>query len=912
MSRLDGIRYRIAAMLHRSRYAREREREMHLHLELDAAQREHTARGALSSRDAWSAARRRFGNVTYLSEETRRMSALGWLDSLERDVRFAARSMRRAPGFTIVIALSLALGIGINASIYSLIDAVLARPLPVHDPGRLVIVGDPSDVDSRGHGTPNGELFSYPLYVDVRENARAFDGLAAVGDPGRVDARLVETSSELEHPRGRLVSGNYFALLGVGAAAGRTFDASADEAGASPQATISYAYWVRRFAQDPSIVGRSVLIDGVRVTITGVAAAGFTGDVVGESTDIWLPVGLGDRLHPNSPVLRDRRLMWLLLFGRAKPGLTIEQVRAQTTPVIRSAILAAATSDQLADIKDRGLTFKFAPGARGLSSLRDTFRAPLITLMLGVSLLLCIVLVNVANVLLARGLARRREISLRLAVGANHARVVRQLLTESMVLAVVSGAVAVLVAWWGSRVLLRMASEGETVSLSIGPNLHVIAFTLAVSIVSALVFGLAPALRASRIDLASVLRSTGRSVTHGARFGTWLITGQVALSLLLLVGASILTHSLKKTESLPLGFDRAHLIVADLDIATPGYASERLAAAVHTLHDRVSQIPGVAQVSYSQNGIFTGTEWHTDVRVAGQVVRSSRDTVSAADAVGAEYAHTIGAHLLAGRDLEAKDEGVAPHTAIVNASFARFYFHGASPIGQMAQFDDSSALRIVGEIADVHGQSLDTAGAPGDARRIYVPYLRTSGTTKFGQPNELRLLVRTSGDPAPVLKDVRRAITEADPAIAIDDLEPVSRLVRYSIRDERLVAQLATGLGILALLLAAIGLFGVMSYSVGRRTSEIGVRTALGARRADIARMVLRDGLRPVMAGVVLGLPLSIAAMRLLEHHLNDISSDPASVAIAVAVLLAAAAAAVLVPARRATRIDPIAALREE
>ncbi|HEU5478258.1 MAG TPA: FtsX-like permease family protein, partial [Candidatus Tumulicola sp.] len=375
--------------------------------------------------------------------------------------------------------------------------------------------------------------------------------------------------------------------------------------------------------------------------------------------------------------------------------------------------------------------------------------------------------------------------------------------------------------------------------------------------------------------------------------------------------ASILTRSLLKTESLPLGFDRSHLIVADLDIATPGYVSDRLANAAHTLREHLLSVPGVTNVSYSQNGIFSGSEWHTSVGIPGLTL-TMRDSVTAADRAGSGYARTIGAHLITGRDFGPEDEGVPPATALVNESFARFYFHGANPIGQLVQFDDSSVVHIVGEIADVRGQSLDTTGRSGAARRIYIPYLSRSGTTKFPQPAELRLLVRTSGDPAQVLQAVRRAIVATDPALTIDDLESVTQLIRFSIRDQRLVARLASGLGALAVVLAAIGLFGVMSYSVGRRTTEIGVRSALGAERSTIALMVLRDGLRPVALGVLLGMPLSIAAVRLLQHHLNDISSDPASIAVAIGVLLTAAAAAVLVPARRATRIDPIGALREE
>ncbi len=901
----------------RFRLVREVDDEILFHLQtrIDAL-----VAGGMSPEDARAAALRQFGDVHGVrgdmllldrERETagRRRRIAG---EIRQDVAYGIRTLRRNAALAGLVIGGLALGIGANAAIYSLVDAVLVRTLPVRNPEGLVVVGDPHYVDSRGHGTPDGLMYSYPLYLDVRKNAGSFDGLAAVGVSDRVDAYFAESATGPEHPHGRLVSGNYFAVLGVSAAAGRTLDAQADDASAPAEATISHEYWTRRFHQDRSIVGRDVRIDGIRVTITGVAQAGFTGEVVGERTDIWLPVGLRDRFHPNNAILADRRMMWLMLIGRAKPGLTLAQVRAATSPVIEAAIRAAAPPDELSEIKERGFTLAFASGARGLSSVRDTFGNPLVALMLGVALLLAIVCVNVANLLLARGVARRREMSLRIAIGANRARIVRQLLTESLLLALVSGAAALLVAWWGSRALVAMASEGSPISVSLGPTPRTLAFTFGLSIVSVLFFGLAPALRASRVDLAATLRSTGRSVTHGARFGTVLIAAQAALSLVLLAGATILTGSLRRTESIPLGFDRDHLIVGELDVATPGYADARLANAVHALRDRLVAIPGVSAVSYSVNGIFSGTEWHTDIHVAGHAVSTPKDTVTAADQVGAGYAAALGARVVAGRDLGAVDESVAPHTALVNASFARFFFAGGNAVGGLVRFDDSSAVQIVGVIADVRGQSLDTTGAPGAARRIYIPYLHQSGTTKFGQPKQLRLLVRTTGDPSALVQLVRRAITETDRSIAIDDLEPVTELIRLSIRDERLVARLATGLGALALLLAAIGLFGVTSYSIARRTSEIGVRIALGARRADIARLVMRDGLRPVAAGVVVGLPLSMGAARILEHHLNDISSDPASLAVAVAVLVASAVAAVFVPARRAMRIDPIGALREE
>ena len=904
----------------RSRLVRDVDDEIAFHVQsrIDAL-----VASGMPTAEARAAALRQFGDLPTVRDEMLVMDCqhdsaqrrVNLFAELRQDVAFGLRTLRRNALLTALVVGGLALGIGANAAIYALVDAVLVRKLPVPDPDRLIIVGDPRYVDSRGHGTPDAILFSYALWNEVRKNAQSFEHLAAVSDPDRIDARIDEARGEIEHPRGRLVSGDYFAVLGLRAVVGRTLDASTDDPAAPPQATISHDYWTRRFNSDPGVVGRTMFLDGLRVTITGVAPPGFIGEVVGYRTDIWLPLALRDRLHPNAPIFRDRRMMWLLLIGRPKAGLTLEQVRAQFTPVIKAGVAATAASDELAEIKERGITTVFAPGARGLSTVRAPFAAPLVTLMAGVALLLCIVCVNIANLLLARGIARRREMSLRLAIGANRARIVRQLLVESLLLAFLSGIAAVVVAWWGSRLLVTMASEGDPISLAVGPNARVLAFTLGVSVLSVVLFGLVPALRASRVDLASALRSTSRSVSSGARFGTTLIAGQVALSLLLLAGASILTRSLRHTETLPLGFDRDHLMVADLDISTPGYAAERLAGAVHALRDRVGTVPGVAAVSYSMLGIFSGTEWHTDIHVAGFVPRSTKDSSTAADEAGAGYARTIGAHLIAGRDFGAEDEGVAPRTAIVNQSFARFFFNdpsGRNVVGQYARFDDSSVVQIVGVIADVRGRSLDTLESPANERRIYIPYLRRSGTTKFAQPGRLRLLVRANGDPGAIAQAVRAAIVETDRNLPIDAIDPVRQLIRISIRDERLVARLATGLGALALLLAAIGLFGVASYSIARRTSEFGVRIALGANRGDIARLAVRDGLRPVVIGILLGVPLAVATVRLLEHHLSGISSDPFSISTSIVVLLVSATIAVLVPARRAMLIDPTSALRDE
>lgn len=902
----------------RSRLLREADDEILFHLESRVAA---LVASGMSPEDARTTALNQFGDLDTvrtqmiaLDRQRERHERRGsLLADLRQDFVFGLRTLRRNAALTTLVVGGLALGIGANASIYSLIDAILVRKLSVKHADRLVIIGDPTYADSRGHGTPDGHLYSYSTLVDIRNDLPSLDGVAAVGDAGRVDAQIDATNAEPEHPHGRFVSGSFFDVLGVNAAAGRTLDSAADDAGAEPQATISYDYWTRRFHNDPTVVGRRILVDGLRTTVTGVAMPGFSGDMVGSRTDIWLPVSQTDRFHPNHPLLQDRRMMWLLFFGRMRDAVTIDQVRAQASPIIKAAILAHANPDELTDIKDRGgFTFVFAPGARGLSIVRGTFRAPLVTLMLGVALLLCIVCVNVANVLLARGVARSREMSLRLAIGADRGRIIRQLLTESLLLALLADVVALVVAYWGSRALVAMASEGDPISLAIGANARVLAFTFALSVTAVVLFGLVPALRASRVDLATTLRSTAHNMTHRARFASLLIAAQVALSLLLLVGASILTRSLHRTESVPLGFDRDHLITADLDVATPGYANERLAAAAHAIRDRVASVPGVTAVSYSENGIFSGMEWHTDIQVPGFEPRKSSDSSTASDEVGAGYVHALGARLVAGRDFDARDEDVAPHTALVNESFAHFYFGNSDPVGRFVHFDDSSVVQIVGAIADVRGQSLDTTGAPGSARRIYIPYLHRSGTTEFSQPGRLRLLVRTSSDPATVVQSVRRAIVATDRSIPIDDLEPVTQLIRWSIRDERLVTRLATALGVLALVLAGVALYGVTSYTIARRTSEIGVRIALGASGVDVASLVMRNALRPVAIGIALGLPLSVLMVRTLERYLDHIAGDPRSGALAVGVLIASAIAAVVVPARRAMRIEPVGALREE
>lgn len=837
------------------------------------------------------------------------------LEQLRQDLAFAIRTLCRSSGFAALVITGLAIGIGANATVFSLIDAVSIRQLPVPHPSELVALGLTENVEGSGAGTPGAAMYSRPLYEDVRDHNAVLSGLAATGFAGHVSVRpdtgTTAATEEAEHPNARFVSGNFFSVLGVPAARGRTLGPSDDAPAATPAVTLSYDYWTRRFANDPSVVGRTILVNDARVVITGITSSKFGGEVVGSSTDMWLPIGAHDVIEPHNRVLNDRTAMWLLLIGRMKQAVSIEQARAELVPIVRRSILAAATGRQLSRLAMHPIDVPISSASRGLSKVRATFAGALDALMAGVAILLCIVCVNVANLLLARGVARRREMALRTAVGAERAHIIWQLLTESGVIALVAGAAAVLVAWWGSHGLVLLATANEPLSLSVDPNLNTLLFTLGAAVASVLLFGVWPALRASRVDLASGLRAGGRSVATGARFGRGLIASQVALSLVLLGSAFTLARGVERSLITPLGLDRDHIIVAKLDIETPGLAGTRLANVVHAVRDRVSELPGVSAVTFSENGMFDDSRWSSDVDVPGTAPRASDDSLASTDGVGAGYARAIGATIVAGRDLTAADERPLTDAVLVNQAFANSYFPRESAVGRTLRFGHAE-FQIVGVLADIRVQSLDPPRGH-YARQVFYPYLHGDDTTRLGQPSELRLIVRTSGDPAALVRQVRRAIAAAAPLLSIERASPLVELVRGSIRAEHLVSEIASALGAFALLLAALGLFGVMSYSVAQRTNEIGIRIALGASRLTVRRMIVSQALAPVVFGVALGTPIVIVALRLLAHEVAATPTvDPLSVSIATVALLLTGAAAAGVPAYRASRIDPIETLKRD
>ena len=906
----------------RDTIARDVDDELAFHV--DARTRQLVAAGYADD-DARREALRQFGDLAAVRESCvsldqqreRARSRTDMMADAKQDLFYALRALRRNLGFTAVIVGALAIGIGANTTIFTLIDAVMMRTLPVAHPEQLVAIGDPALVGADWHGSVMTDVVSYPLYKDIRDNNQLFSGVLASGVAPRLDLQMDGAHPDVEHPRGRLVSRNYFSVLGVRATIGRAFDASMDDApGASPFAVISHRYWERRFDSDPAVIGRALTINGIPFTIIGVAPSYFTGEIVGAAPEVWLPITMHDALRPSQEVLADRAWSWLLLLGRLRPGGSLAQAQQRIPIVMTRAIIAGGSPATAKELAASHKTFYISDGSRGFSRVRSTFRAPLLTLMAGVVLLLCIICANVANLLLARAIARGREMSVRLALGADRSRLVRQLLTESAVLAGLSAAAGLLLAWWGSHALLALASDGTNIPIPIRADATVLSFTLVVSVGAVALFGLVPALRVSRVDLASVLRSGASAIASGSLglrrgrtpLGMLLVVGQVALSIVLLVAASMLVRSLRNVQTTNVGIDRDHLVIVDVDAAARGETGARIGAFAMRLREQLAAVPGVAGVAFSENGIFSGTESTATIELPGFTMRQPSDSVISFDQVSDGYMNAIGARLVAGRDITRSDELGVPRAVVVNQSLAHFYF-GDDAVGKFIVFNDTIAVQIIGVVADIRDHGLTGALS----RRTYFPYMHAEDPHGLDWPSGLRFEVRTVGDPAALVQPLRGAILAFDPGLPINSIDPLVTLLRDSIAQERLLANLATAFGVLALLLAAIGLYGVMTYAITRRTGEIGLRVALGAQRGDVIGMVLGDALRLVGGGVLIGLPVALLMVQFLGDELHGVSTtDPISVAIAIVVLTASALVAGLVPALRASRVSPIVALRAE
>jgi len=870
---------------------------------------------------------RRFGDVSTVRaecltidhERERAMQRANHLGDIRQDAGYAVRTLLHSKGFTAIVLLILALGIGANTAMFTLVDALLLRTLPVPGAEQLITIGDPTRTGSLSEGSPRTDLASYPLYADVRVRNQSLRGIYASGRTGRLDVIIDRDSSggarssvEAEHPRGRFVSGSYFSVLQLQPSLGRTFAADEDRVpGDDPVVVISHDYWRRRFAGDRSVIGRTILANGTPLTIVGVGPAGFTGDIVGQSIELWIPLMMQPAVIPHTAWLDDRGINWLLMMGRLKPGVTIEQARSDISAVMKRSLIDNATGNQIGSIERRlgEGAIRVESGARGFSYYRSAYSSSLLTLMAAVGLVLLIACANIANLLLARASARGREMSVRMALGAGRSRLVRQLFTESVILAATGGALGLLVAYWGSRALLSLAGGSSAIPLDARIDGRVLAFSALLSLLTALLFGLVPALRATRVELATALRTQGRGVAgvHGrpgrVALGKLLVVAQVALSMLLLVGTGMLVRSVQRLQNADLGLASDRLVIAGVDAQRAGYSGPRLATLIRDLGARMERIPGVRAVSYSENGLFSGTESRTTLQVEGYTARADSDTLVAYDDVGPGYFHVIGARLLQGRDFEARDNETGPKVAVVNQTAASFFFPDGDALGRRIT-TDSTAWEIVGVVADVEEQGV----REGPERRVYFPMMQMER-----QPGEFYLELRAEGDPARLVVPVRRALQAADPALMIRSVDPLTELIGDSISRDRMVAQVVTFFGTLALVLAALGLYGVMAYATIRRTSEFGLRMALGAQPGDVTRLMLHEALLLTIAGVVIGLPIALATTRLLEGQLFEVGVlDVPSIVAAVTVLAISAAAAGLLPAMRASRVPPLEALRAE
>jgi predicted permease len=905
---LTDLVFRLRALLRSRTVERELDEELRLHLDHEI---EKEVQRGVPRPEAMRRAHLALGGLEQVKEQCRDARGLGLVDTTRQDLRYAFRTIRRSPGFSTMAVVSLALGIGANTAIFTLINAVMLRALPVRSPEELVSVGDPSRPTAMREGAPMVDVLSYPLYLRLRDRNRVFTGLLASGRSGRVEMTIGEGAAV--DVRGRLVSGNYFDVLGVPPAIGRAFSAEEERTpGTSPVVVISDALWDTRFARDPGILGRVVRLNESPFTVIGVGPRHFTGEVVGSPADIWIPLTMQAQVNPGRARLDRRDSNWLLGLGRLKPGVSIETARAEMNLLAQEALIdyqgAAPSDDTVRDIRNHRLDVR--PGARGFSWIRKNVSSLLFTLMAVVALVLVIACANVANLLLARAASRQREIAVRLAIGAGRSRLIRQLLTEGVVLAAMGGATGVLLACWSSRFLSHLVSRGGPnqvpFDVDVRPDGVMLAFTVAVSLISAVLFALVPALRSTRVELSPALKVTARGLDPGRwSLGKLLVIAQLALSVPLLILAGLFVRSLANLEALDVGYSRDNLVLLKADWAASGYASpvQRLTV-TRALIERLQAIPGVRGVSFSENGLFSGTDSSTQgLQVESfQPVRND-DASSSFDQVGPHYFQVLGVPVIAGRDFEESDRAGSPAVAVINETMARFYFGPGNPLGKFIQ-NGSDRYTIVGVVKD--SKQRDLAGKP--QRRFYTALLQSTDDV-----DAFNVEVSTHGDAAGMIPAVRRALQEFDRNLKVPSLESVRVLMAQSISGERSMAQLSGFFGALALFLVGAGLYGVMSYATSRRAQEIGLRMALGAGRGEVVGMVIRETLMLVVAGLAIGVPAALASARLISASLVGVSvGNPATVAGVITLLLIVGVSAGWVPALRASRVDPVRALRQE
>jgi predicted permease len=849
------------------------------------------------------------------------------------DFRYALRMLRKSPIFTIVAVLSIALGLGANTAIFTLVDQTLLRLLPVKDPQQLVLLRG----EGKYQGNWQGDMFAlpYPQYVDFRDHNDVFSGMFGRRNWGMA----VSYKGRTERVAGELVTGTFFNVLGVNAALGRVLTPEDDQKrGAHPVAVISYSYWQSRFAGDPNIVGQKIILNSYPFTIVGVSEQGFDGIDLSFVPQIRVPMMMAEEITASGPLSRGgqsyrleyRQLRWIHIFGRMKPGVTIDQVKARLQPLYHSMLEMDVKQEAFNGTTEEARkaylagTIEVLPGSQGRPELQRTLARPLWVLMAIVAGLLLIACANVANLLLARASARQREVALRLALGASRARIVQQLLVESLVLAIAGSALGLVMATWGANLLLGfLTSPEQSFALSASPDARIVAFNFGIALLTGLLFGLAPALQSTRPELAPTLKDHAGSVLGGAqvRLRKALVVSQVALSLLLLIGAGLFVRSLQNLLSLDPGFKTANLVTFNIDPRLNGYTSVRAKELFKSLQQRLATTPGVESASMSSEAVLTGDQWLSVFTVEGHQAKPGSDRNSWVNTVTPGYFETFGVPLIAGRTFRPTDERTrtleerqrdsrAPmgfRVAVVNESFVKTFFEGENPIGRHVGFGTNpgtpTPIEIIGVVKDAKYTGMRDAMPP----TIFFPVLEGDF---FG---DVTVYVRTTNPPAVMFNLVRQTMSQLDPNMPISAMATLDETLQQSLSNERLMASLSGIFSGLATLLAMIGLYGVMAYTVSRRTREIGIRMALGAVSGNIAWLVMREVLVLVAIGMIIAGPIVWGLSRYVQSQLYGITpADPATLAGASIALAAVAALAGLIPALRAARVNPIAALRYE
>jgi predicted permease len=890
---MAGIWMRFHELIRGARLDGELDDEVGLHLQM---MEEEFRRRGMSEAEARAAARREFGGVAHAKEAYRDQRGFPRLESFAKDVRYALRGLRRSPGFTAAAVVSLALGIGANTAIFSLFHTLMLRMLPVAHAEQLVAI-------HRTGGWGTGTV-SLPLYREIAGRADLFNGVLATGGVAKV--RFVAAAGGRdEFAQQEFVSGNYFQVLGIQPVIGRLFTGEDNRVpGGHPLAVLSYDLWRNRFGADPAVLGRNVIVDEQLLTVIGVAAPGFHGVAPERHTDIWVPAMMthfGQAMSPN--------MWWLMPLARVRPDVPVQRVRAALDVLMQQHLrtIYGRSYDSAMRKKAIEQRLEIREGSIGLSMLREHFGKPLGVLLALVSLVLLAACINVANLLLARGAARRKEIAMRLSLGATRARLVRQALTETLLIAAAGSAAGIALAAWGVRAISGFLPEEAGNPFSSAPDVPVLGFTIAITLGSALLFGLGPALRSTAVNPVAGLRSGGLDRAGRPVLRRVLVVAQVAFSVVLVALAGLFGHSLLALRSVDLGFRNQSVIAFSLDF--PRQWKGNLRQAQDQLMKTLAVAPGIYSVSCAFPGLFGGGSSDATIRVPG----SERTATEPADVdvakVAPRYFETIGA-ALKGREFDRTDTAGAPKVAVVNEAFVREFLPGeAHPETRWLSFDDSkpeggSRTSIVGVVRDIRQDGIQQKIAP----RVYLPF--GQGEDPTFPPDTL---VRTALPPAAVRAVVLRELPKLGAGTAVAEWGTVRQRIDDSIFETRLLATLGGFFGVLALLLAAVGLYGVMSYGMAKRAGEIGIRMALGARRADVVGMVLSDALLLVAGGLILGFPLAWAAARAVHSLLFGIEAvDPLAFGGTGAVLIAVALGAAFLPARRAASIDPMRALRHE